>query len=389
MRNPGLHWTSFALLVAGSLLSPAMLRAQEMDLPWSELGAALVDRMHLQPAETVLLVGRAGPFDPLIPELQSRIEAAGAHALGAVDVGGTGFTGISPTAFVAQLQGLESDALVRALLPVHLGVMLPGATPTDPVYAALQDVLRQGIGRTIHFHWAGAYGFDGTLLDLDDRINRTYVEVLTRTDYDALAEAQASFEASARAGEVHVTTPAGTDLRFRIGERPVTRQDGDATLARTLHARNLIDREVELPAGAIRVAPVEGSVNGTIAFPPTVWGGTTVEGLVLTIDRGRVVDVAADTGVDAVLAEMDQAGPAGRAFREFALGMNPLLAIPDDEPAWIPYYGYGAGVVRLSLGDNSELGGAVTGGYVRWNFFTDATVTVGGDVWVEGGRLVR
>ena len=52
-----------------------------------------------------------------------------------------------------------------------------------------------------------------------------------------------------------------------------------------------------------------------------------------------------------------------------------------------PYYGYGAGVVRLSLGDNSELGGAVGGGYVRWNFFTDLTVTVNGQVWVKDGRL--
>ena len=54
-----------------------------------------------------------------------------------------------------------------------------------------------------------------------------------------------------------------------------------------------------------------------------------------------------------------------------------------------PYYGYGAGVVRLSLGDNSELGGAVGGGYVRWNFFTDTTVTVNGDIWVDDGKLVR
>ena len=38
---------------------------------------------------------------------------------------------------------------------------------------------------------------------------------------------------------------------------------------------------------------------------------------------------------------------------------------------------------------NSELGGNVGGGYVRWNFFTDTTVTVNGDVWVEAGRLVR
>ena len=98
--------------------------------------------------------------------------------------------------------------------------------------------------------------------------------------------------------------------------------------------------------------------------------------------------VSAESGLDAVTAEMDGAGAAGRAFREFALGFNPLLAVPRNNP-WIPYYGYGAGVVRLSLGDNSELGGAVGGGYVRWNFFTDTTVTVDGQEWVRGGRLVR
>ena len=46
-------------------------------------------------------------------------------------------------------------------------------------------------------------------------------------------------------------------------------------------------------------------------------------------------------------------------------------------------------MVRLSLGDNSELGGKVKGDYVRWNFFPDATVTVGGEVWVRDGKLVR
>ena len=66
-----------------------------------------------------------------------------------------------------------------------------------------------------------------------------------------------------------------------------------------------------------------------------------------------------------------------------------LEAGPPDRNPWIPYYGYGAGIVRLSLGDNSELGGAVGGGYVRWNFFTDLTVEVGDEVWVRDGELVR
>ena len=51
------------------------------------------------------------------------------------------------------------------------------------------------------------------------------------------------------------------------------------------------------------------------------------------------------------------------------------------------FTGYGAGMVRLSLGDNSELGGRVSGGDLRWLFFPDATVTAGPAILVAGGRL--
>ena len=109
----------------------------------------------------------------------------------------------------------------------------------------------------------------------------------------------------------------------------------------------------------------------------------------MTIERGRVTKVVAARGRAGVEKEMLQGGDAAHAFREFALGLNPLLAIPETGERWIPYYGYGAGVVRLSLGDNTELGGRVAGGYVRWNFFTDATVRIGDSVWVRAGKLER
>jgi len=114
-----------------------------------------------------------------------------------------------------------------------------------------------------------------------------------------------------------------------------------------------------------------------------------VEGLVLTFARGEVTEIRATTGREAVERELAGGGSGARAFRELAVGFNPLLAMPAEGRRWIPYYGYGAGVIRLSLGDNTELGGNVGGGYVRWNFFTDATVTVGSDIWVRGGQLVR
>ena len=138
----------------------------------------------------------------------------------------------------------------------------------------------------------------------------------------------------------------------------------------------------------MRVAPIEDSVHGTIAFPPSQWAGRPVHGLKLVFERGKVISFSADSGEDAVRREMEGAGDAGKSFRELALGLNPLLEVPEENP-WIPYYGYGAGVVRLSLGDNSELGGNVTGGYVRWNFFVDTTVTVGDEVWVRDGKLIK
>ena len=211
---------------------------------------------------------------------------------------------------------------------------------------------------------------------------------MLETDYARLTAVQNRFVDALRGAEVRVTSPLGTDICFRIGDRPVNLGDGDASKARTDGGVILIDREIELPAGAIRVAPVEASVNGVIAFPPSQWDGRPVTGLALRIEAGRVAGVSAESGQEAVEAELARVPAEARAFREFALGFNPLLSVPERNP-WIPYYGYGAGIVRLSLGDNSELGGAVTGGYVRWNFFTDTTVTVGGDAWVRDGRLVR
>ena len=365
--------------------SPAGPIAAQSGIDTALVATSLVSRMQLQRGERVLLVGVRGRMDDLMPALRRRITAAGAIDLGVLASFGepdaswhTDFTRGAPK---------DRAGLASYLATVDLAVMMPGATVTHPAYAAMQDVLRSGKGRTIHFHWEGAYALDGSLLGITPERAQFYPGVLRDTDYGALGALQTSFESAVRASDVRVTTPAGTDITFRVGDRPVTKQDGDASAARAKLGRNLIDREVELPAGAIRLAPLEETVNGKIAFPPGVWAGERVEGLVMHFTNGRVTNFTATTGRDAVERELATAGDAGRAFREFALGFNPLLAIPASGDRWIPYYGYGAGVVRLSLGDNTELGGKVGGVYVRWNFFIDATVTVGGTTWVSGGRM--
>ena len=354
---------------------------------WNQIAEAVTQRMDLQTGERVLLLGLPGEFDDLVAALRAAVVEQGGVDLGALSVSSQPFPD-SDSDLLRQAAAGDRAALTELFQDVDLAVMLPGAAASDPAYAAMQDVLRGGRARTIHFHWSGAHDLNGNIIPVTDVVSAAYQTVLLETDYEALSASQTSFENAARDEEIHVTTPRGTDIRFRIGDRPVTKQDGDASAQRARQARNLIDREVELPAGAIRVAPLEDTVEGTIAFPPSVWNGETVEGLKMHFERGKVVRVEADRGLESVEAELDGAGTAGRSFREFALGFNPLLAIPENDP-WIPYYGYGAGVVRLSLGDNSELGGTVTGGYVRRNFFTNATVLVGNVAWVENGTLLR
>jgi hypothetical protein len=378
---------SIASIASIAPLAPVaalLTAALALDLP--ALAERIVDQMRLQPGEKVLLLSHPGDFDPLVPLLRRAVARAGGVDAGSWQV-------LDDT--TEQSAAASRAALLPLLRNVDLAVMLPGAAPGHPEYAAMQDVLREGHGRTIHFHWSAggtpsAYPVPGHPLPPRDVIDATYQRAVLQSDCRAIGETQRRFAAAMRKGEVRVTTPAGTDLRFRIGDRPVNFQDGDASAARARAGRILIDREIEIPCGAIRVAPLEETVEGTIAFPPARWGdkepGKDVEGLVLRLAQGRVTDFHARSGQDAVEAELRAGGDAASSFRELALGFNPLLAVPESSP-WIPYYGYGAGIVRLSLGDNSELGGKVTGGYVRWNLFTDATVTAGGQVWVKDGKL--
>jgi hypothetical protein len=104
------------------------------------------------------------------------------------------------------------------------------------------------------------------------------------------------------------------------------------------------------------------------------------------LDNGRITRIRAKEGQQAVEQMLAAGGDGASRFREFALGFNPNLGGAKED--LIPYYGYGAGVVRLALGNNEELGGAVRGDSVRWFFFPDATVHVDFRYLVKEGKLV-
>jgi len=389
MRPPALVIATLALAGTATLAGQPRLT-----IDYSAMAKRLVQQLALKPGEKVMSIAHPGVFEDLLPYLRYEVMRAGGIDLGVVDV----LREPVPETFEPQVLvkgAREARAHYKAMFrDVDAAIMMPGATTAHPAYLAMQDWLKDDLTerrgrRTIHFHWienGSAYPIAGQPMPSRAAMDANYQRALLETDYKALGAIERRFADAIKAGETHITSASGTDLRFRAGDRPANLQDGDASAARAAQGKVLVDKEIELPAGAVRVAPLEETVEGVIAFPPSQWDGRPVEGLKLRFSKGRVVEVTATSGRDAVEAEMSRAGDAGRAFREIGLGLNPLLAGPERAP-WIPYYGYGAGVVRLSLGDNTELGGKVGGGYVRWNFFTDLTVTVGGTVWVRNGKL--
>jgi hypothetical protein len=357
-----------AVVAAVTLSSSSVARAGE--IPYPSLAKRIVTALKVEQGERVLLRYDQTTLGPLEAEVKKQLEAKGAK--------------------VESITYSATPDLADRLARTDIFIWLPAGddAQTPPAERKiLAKWLDEGRGRQIHFHWnGGTRDADGLPVKHVAAYDAVYVDALD-IDYVALSRAQDEAIALLRNGEVRVTSPAGTDIRFKIGDRPFNKQDGDASKARVAGAKTRVDREIELPAGVLRVAPIETTANGTLAIPAARFGGTPVKNAKLTIVDGVVTNATATEGLDALQTFLKSA-PAASRFREFGLGFNPKLVVPAGQTA-LPYYGYGDAVVRLSLGDNEEVGGAVRGGGVRWLFFPDTTVTVGPVTLVKDGKLVK
>lgn len=337
-------------------------------IPYDKLSTRIVTALQVEPGERVLLRYDAQTLGPLESVLRKALEAKGAT--------------VETLAY-----GAAPDLAAR-LARTDIYIWLPAGegAATDPAQRALlAGWLDAGKGRQIHFHWVeGTVDPDGLKGEHSAVFDRLYTDALD-IDYAKLSAVQDRVISKLRAGEVHVTSPAGTDLRFQLGDRPFNKQDGDASKARMRTARVRVDREIELPAGVVRVAPLEATVKGTIVIPAARLGTAKATGIRLEIEKGKVVQARAESGDQALQAFL-KAAPGASQFRELGIGFNPKLVPPVGSP-YLPYYGYGDAVVRLSLGDSTEIGGDVRGGGVRWFFFPDTNVTVGKEPIVVKGRL--
>jgi aminopeptidase len=132
-------------------------------------------------------------------------------------------------------------------------------------------------------------------------------------DYSRLARSlQPLVERMDAAREVRITGPE-TDLRFSIEGIPVVPCAG----------------EMNIPDGEVFTAPVRDSVEGHVLFnAPTVYQGTSFDGVRLVFERGRIVQVDCASGDVNRLRRIFEVDEGATYIGEWSIGCNPMILHP-------------------------------------------------------------
>ena len=225
-----------------------------------------------------------------------------------------------------------------------------GAEPPAPVAAALAeaDAFLAPTTKSLSHTRARSDATDGgargaTLPGITEEVFTTGLNA----DYDAIAaECADILEAVGDADEIRVTSPQGTDITFRPGERPWNDDTG------VVHEPGAFSN---LPAGEVFISPE--SADGTYVVDGTIRPhGLLAESRTVTfeVENGYVTDV----DDDAVRGELEEAAAeAGRdAYNLAELGIGTNVGVTDlvgsvllDEKA--------GGTVHIAVGDDAGIGG--------------------------------
>lgn len=132
-------------------------------------------------------------------------------------------------------------------------------------------------------------------------------------DYARLARALSPLvERMSSAREVRITGPE-TDLRFSIEGVPVIPCAG----------------EMNIPDGEVFTAPVRDSVEGHVRFnAPTVYQGTSFDGVRLEFSRGRIVRADCHGGDVKKLRRIFETDEGASYVGEWSIGCNPRILHP-------------------------------------------------------------
>jgi hypothetical protein len=276
---------------------------------------------------------------------------------------------------LARRDSLWSDAFSDIDAAIWLASPL-NSMPGRPI----EHLTERGRFRSVHFHWPLP----------EDSADAAWVEErylrAIAVEPEQLEPLMAALDATLRGALVRITSPNGTDFTFRVApDAWVHHNTGDASPAKVAGARTIRDREEELPAGALRTTDVGGGTGVLIGHAGYSTGSPLIQA---TFVDGRITRFESRRDADSNVAAWERSTGDKTLQGDFIIGTNPEL--PAVSPAgFIPYYGYGAGVVRVVIGDNWEAGGRNRSSNGETPLLlVDATVTANGWTVIQDGRLL-
>ncbi len=183
----------------------------------------------------------------------------------------------------------------------------------------------------------------------------------------------------AKANEVHLTLPNGTDLKFKLNHKSIA-SDGVITDAKAkAGGANVL---VWLPAGEVVVVPVPGSVEGKLVDDRMAFLGKEILNITADIKGGKITAVGAKSGWDAIKPYYDAKGATKVEVSAIDFGINPVVRHDAKLETFM-----GAGNVTITTGANDWAGGAIKGESGLTFQLSGATVTLDGKPFITNGAL--
>lgn len=181
-------------------------------------------------------------------------------------------------------------------------------------------------------------------------------------------------------GWLHLTCPLGTDLRIRVALDSGFLLDGRICSEDLAKGRSFEG----LPAGTLNFFPVPGSASGSFRADYTYQGGSHVESVILTIEKGRIKDLQAKRNEEVLKARLAAASGDADLVSGLRFGLNPAGRGPTGKPILDTCL---LGAVTLHFGNNELQGGDVRSTIDLIMPACHLSVTSAGKQIIKDGRL--
>ena len=199
-------------------------------------------------------------------------------------------------------------------------------------------------------------------------------------DYTGIqAKAKQVQDLLAKASEVHITLPNGTDLKMKINHKSQA-SDGVLTDAKVKAGGSQV--LLWLPAGEVITTPVPGTVEGKLVDDRMTFTGKEILGISADIKAGKITTIAAKSGWDVIKPFYDAMPATKLEVSAIDFGINPVIRTGGKLETYM-----GAGNVTITTGANDWAGGAIKGEAGLTFEMSGATVTLDGKPFITAGKL--